>query len=122
MASSLYKIENLEYGYLWNKQIIPVIRGASLEIPTRSFSCLVGPSGMGKTTLLNLMGLLDRPLKGRLELNGKEVSKLSEKEVEQMRLHDLGLIFQAFYLIPTLTVLENTTYFLPSLGVSGQEA
>lgn len=120
--SDLYKIENLHYGYAWGKQFIPVLKGCDLVLPQNSFSCLVGPSGMGKTTLLNLMGLLDKPKSGKLYLNGQSTSEWTESELEKKRLSELGFVFQSFYLIPTLTAFENTTYFLPSLGVDENEA
>ena len=77
---------------------------------------------MGKTTLLNVMGFLDKPQGGSLLFDGQDISKWNEGDLEVHRLKDLGFIFQAFYLIPTLTVMENTIYFLSSLGVGQQEA
>lgn len=114
----LYRIDSLEYGYEWGRQFVPVLKGVTLDVPQSSFVCLVGPSGSGKTTLLNLLGFLDRPQKGKLLFGTTDVAMLSEKELTELRLKDLGFVFQAFYLIPTLSVLENTIYFLPSLGLS----
>lgn len=119
---TLYRINSLEYGYLWGRQTVPVLRGLDLSIPENSFVCLVGPSGSGKTTLLNLLGLLDQPHGGQIEFMGKKIGGLSEHELGQMRLKDLGFVFQAFHLIPTLSVLENTTYFLGPLGLGKNEA
>ncbi len=116
--SALYRLKGLEYSYLWNKQQVPVLKGIDLELEKGCFTCIVGPSGTGKTTLLNLLGLIDTPSNGHIEFSGEDVTHLQEKEKEQVRLHKVGFIFQAFYLIPTLTVLENTSYFLPSLGYS----
>lgn len=120
--SSLYRLRNLEYSYLWNKHQVPVLKGIDLELEKGCFTCIVGPSGTGKTTLLNVLGLVDSASKGQLEFEGQDVTHLPEKDKEKLRLHKVGFIFQAFYLIPTLTVLENTSYFLPSLGYSAADA
>lgn len=120
--ASLYRLKDLQYSYLWNNQQVPVLKGIDLELETGCFACIVGPSGTGKTTLLNLLGLIDYPSQGRLEFGGDDVTHLVEKKREQVRLHKVGFIFQAFYLIPTMTVLENTSYFLPSLGYSVSDA
>ncbi|MGZ3770885.1 MAG: ABC transporter ATP-binding protein [Bdellovibrio sp.] len=120
--SALYRLQNLQYSYLWNKQQVPVLKGIDLELDQGCFTCIVGPSGTGKTTLLNLLGLIDTPSSGKIIFSGEDVTNLKESEKEQVRLHKIGFIFQAFYLIPTLTVLENTAYFLPSLGYSQAEA
>lgn len=114
--SALYHLKGLEYSYLWNGHQVPVLKGIDLELDKGCFTCIVGPSGTGKTTLLNLLGLIDSPSNGKIELAGQDVTHLKESEKETLRLHKVGFIFQSFYLIPTLTVLENTSYFLPSLG------
>lgn len=122
MADALYQIRSLEHGYPWGNTHVQVLRGLDLQVPSRSFVCLVGPSGSGKTTLLNLMGFLDRPEKGEIEFFGRSTGSSSERDLGKIRLADVGFVFQAFYLLPTLTVLENTTYFLPLLGITGAKA
>ena len=116
-SSALYEVKGIEYGYsIGGRQYTPVLKGLDLTIPKNCFSCLVGPSGMGKTTLLNLLGLLDRPKSGEILLDGVTVASLKESQLEQVRLRDIGFVFQSYHLIPTLNALENTSYFLPSLG------
>jgi ABC-type lipoprotein export system ATPase subunit len=99
-----------------------VLKGIDLEVSRGSMVCLVGPSGSGKTTLLNVMGLLEKPLKGQVIFDGHDVGRLTERELEVLRLKRLGFVFQSFFLLPTLSVMENTSYFLPSIGLSRAEA
>ncbi len=120
--SLLYKLDNIEYSYDWNHQKVPVLKGVSLDIEKSSFVCIVGPSGVGKTTLLNLIGFIESPTKGKIDFCGSSTAGLSESEKEILRLKNVGFVFQAFYLIPTLTVLENASYFLPSLGYKKEQA
>ena len=122
MESSLYSARHLEYAYDWNGKAVPVLRGLDLELETGCFCCIVGPSGTGKTTLLNLLGLIDSPTKGQLTFCGEDLSTATETQREQIRLQKVGFIFQAFHLIPTLSVLENTSYFLPLLGHSPEDS
>lgn len=122
MSSPLYQARGLEYAYQWNNQSVPVLRGIDLDLERGCFCCFVGPSGTGKTTLLNLLGLIDLPTKGRLEFCGEDVTRSDESKREKIRLKNVGFVFQSFFLIPTLSVLENTTYFLPLLGMSESEA
>lgn len=121
-TNTLYQIRALEHGYPWGKTQVQVLKDLDLTVPARSFVCLVGPSGSGKTTLLNLMGFLDRPEKGEIEFFGRKTREWNEHDRGRLRLKEVGFVFQAFYLIPTLTVLENTIYFLPHLGLNGTKA
>lgn len=122
MNSKLYSIQNLDYDYPWNGRAVPVLKHLDLELDTGCFSCIVGPSGTGKTTLLNLLGLIDSPTKGQIHFCGTSVTHADEKLKESLRLKKIGFIFQAFYLIPTLNVIENTSYFLPLLGYKDDES
>ena len=101
------KLENVwkNYGNL------TALNDINLEIDKGEIVIVIGPSGSGKTTLLNILGLIDKPTKGRVYLNQKFVGDLSEKEIANIRNREFGFIFQFFYLIPELTVIENV--FLP---------
>ncbi len=118
MSPPVIEVKGVEFDYGEG----PVLRGVDLTIAHGAMVCLVGPSGSGKTTLLNVMGLLEKPKAGSLIFCGHEVAELSESRLEQLRLRDLGFVFQSFFLIPTLSVLENTTYFLPALGLNAKAA
>ncbi len=107
-------IKNLNYHY---EKSVSIFKDASLDISSKSFSCLIGPSGVGKTTLLNIIGLIESPKSGDISILGEDTIKFNERKRENFRLHNIGFIFQSFYLIPSLTVLENTMYFLPMLNI-----
>ena len=84
-----------------------ILRGINLEIPPREMVLIKGRSGSGKTTLLNLMGCIDIPTRGEIQLNGYDTGSLSDKDLANIRLHNIGIVFQAHNLINDLTVYEN---------------
>ena len=102
---------NLIKVYLRGSEEIPAVNDISLLINKGDFISIIGPSGSGKTTLINLLGCLDNPTSGELFLGGRLIfnstRRLSENELTKIRRETFGYIFQNFYLIPTLTVLEN---------------
>jgi putative ABC transport system ATP-binding protein len=105
-ARSLTKV------YLRGSEAISAVSNASLKIHKGDFVSFIGPSGSGKTTLVNLLGCLDNPTSGELFLGGRQIfsndgRQLSEQRLTEIRREIFGYIFQNFYLIPTLTVIEN---------------
>src|SRR5437773_7792763 len=86
---------------------VRALDGVSLDIESGEVVLLMGPSGSGKTTLLSIMGCILRPSEGRVKIGGREVSRLSEREIPRVRLREIGFIFQGFNLFPTLTAGEN---------------
>ncbi|PJF37339.1 MAG: ABC transporter ATP-binding protein [Candidatus Thermofonsia Clade 1 bacterium] len=88
-------------------EIVRILRGISLEIYRGERVGIIGPSGSGKTTLLGLMGGLDKPTSGTIELDGIDISRLSESRLAEVRNEKIGFVFQFFNLVPTLTALEN---------------
>ena len=101
---------------------IRAVNDVSFTIPEGQFVAITGRSGSGKSTLLYQLGLLDRPTKGSIEIDGIEVTTLSDNEQTILRLHTLGYIFQDYAILPTLTALENVMVPLLMQGVSEKEA
>ena len=99
---------------------VEVLRGVSCQIPKGRFAFIVGPSGSGKSTLLYLMGALDHPTSGRIEVEGRDLTGMSEAEQNEYRRDRVGFIFQSFNLIKNLSALQNVVVpFLPT-GVTDQ--
>lgn len=98
------------------------LNGADLDVPRGEVMLLKGPSGSGKTTLLSIMGCILRPTAGEVWINGAEVARLPESKLPDVRLHNIGFIFQGFNLFPALTAAENVALTLRLKGVSGGEA
>lgn len=92
---------------------LEVLKGINLSVEENEFVVIAGPSGSGKSTLMNQVGVLDIPTKGKILLEGKDIAKLSESDLAQLRGKKIGFIFQQFNLIPTLTALENV--ILPTI-------
>ena len=88
---------------------VPALQGLNLKIKPGEFVAIMGPSGSGKSTAVNMVGCLDVPTKGKILLDGKDISKLSESDLAQIRGQKIGFIFQNYNLITTLTALENIT-------------
>ena len=100
---------------------VQAVRGVSLTIERGEFTALAGPSGSGKTTLLNLIGGLTRPTEGRVWVAGREVSRMSNRELARLRLEEVGFVFQAYNLLPVLTALENAEFPMLLQGVPAEE-
>ena len=107
MQKSIIQLENVWKVYLLGKIKLEALKGVSLDISRGDFVSIMGPSGSGKSTLLNMIGCLDVPTKGKIILDGKDVSDLTEDELSQLRGRTIGFVFQTFNLMPHLTALEN---------------
>ena len=106
------KTENVKKVYSDNGVPVHALQGIDLVIQRGEFTAIVGPSGSGKTTLLNIISGLDSPSEGRVWLNNKLISEMSGKELSDFRRDHIGFIFQAYNLIPVLTVEENVEYIM----------
>lgn len=103
----MIKVSNLTMRLPSAGRMVTILDGINLEVPEKQFLAVVGPSGSGKTTLLGLLAGLDRPTTGSIHLNGASLTELGEDELARLRREKIGVIFQSFHLIPTLTALEN---------------
>src|SRR6201987_6044373 len=93
--------------YAMGESLIRAVDGISFEIPAGEFVALLGTSGSGKSSLLNLIAGLDRPTSGAVVVEGKNLAQLSREDLARHRLHTVGMVFQSFNLIPSMTVIEN---------------
>src|SRR5437016_2245868 len=93
--------------YTLGKVVVPALRGLTLDVFEGEFLSIADPSGSGKTTLLNLIGCVDTPTSGTVEVAGQDTSKLSERALTDLRLHSIGFIFQSFNLVSVLNVFQN---------------
>lgn len=102
-------------------QAIPVLKGINLDIFKNEYVALMGPSGSGKSTLMNILGCLDSPTSGTYILNGKDVSKMADNDLAEVRNKDIGFVFQQFNLLPRLSAAENVALPLVYAGVTKKE-
>ena len=108
-------IETVHLQKIYNENSsIPVraVNGVDLKIEAGEFTAVVGPSGSGKTTLLNIIGGLDNPTNGKVLIEGKDISDMSENDLIDFRLHNIGFVFQSYNLIPVLTAKENVSFVM----------
>lgn len=112
---------NLCKTYRQGDQDIKALDHVSLEIDEGEFVCLSAPSGGGKTTLLNAIGGLDMPDSGEITIAGRRIDKLKKGELADLRLRQIGFVFQAYNLIPVLTARENVEFVMQVQGVSSAD-
>ncbi|WP_295011607.1 ABC transporter ATP-binding protein [uncultured Microbacterium sp.] len=109
---ALYRLTGVTRTYKGNGKTVTPLIGVNVEIGSGEFVTIQGPTGGGKSTLLQLLGALDRPTGGSLELSGTELSSASNRELGRIRAEEIGFVFQGFNLIPTLTARENVAMAL----------
>jgi putative ABC transport system ATP-binding protein len=120
-ASDLIVAEGVVKTYRDNGVPVKAVRGIDLTITKGEFTAIVGPSGSGKTTFLNVISGLDTPTEGKVWLAGRQLSEMSGTELSDYRRDHIGFIFQAYNLIPVLTVEENVEYIMLLQGVPKAE-
>ena len=121
MSDVIIRLENIQKSYFMGNQAIPVLKGISLDIFKNEYVALMGPSGSGKSTLMNILGCLDSPTGGKYILNNKDVSKMPDGDLAEVRNTEIGFVFQQFNLLPRLTAAENVALPLIYAGVGKRE-
>ena len=120
-AAPLVEIIGLEKSFRAGEVTTPVLRGLDLTVAKGQSVAVLGASGCGKTTLLHLVGALDRPDRGTIRIDGADISSLSRPEQARLRRERLGFVFQFYNLLPTLTACENVEVALELLPISRRE-
>ena len=121
MSEAIIKLEEIKKDYYMGSQAITVLKGITLDIFKNEYVALMGPSGSGKSTLMNILGCLDSPTGGRYILNGKDVSKMPDDDLAEVRNSEIGFVFQQFNLLPRLSAAENVALPLIYAGISKKE-
>jgi putative ABC transport system ATP-binding protein len=117
----MYKLTGVTKTYQKGRAIVHALQGVDLVIEDGEWLAIQGPTGHGKTTLLQMLGGLDRPTSGVVEFDGQDLAQLRESQVTKIRAKSIGFIFQTFNLVPTLSAQENVETALVPLGISGGE-
>jgi len=119
--SSLIQFDKLSKYYYVGNETVKAVRSIDLNIARNEYVAIMGPSGSGKSTMMNILGCLDTPTKGTYMLNGKDVSKLDNDQLADIRNKEIGFVFQTFNLLPRYSALDNVSLPLVYAGISREE-
>jgi len=103
--------------HMGKRNVVHALRGTDLTVNDGEFVAIMGPSGSGKSTLLNVIGCLARPTAGHIEIDGRDLTKLRDAELDRIRAREIGFVFQGYSLIPTRTALENVMLAAEYAGI-----
>jgi len=117
----MYTLTNVTRLYQKGRHTVPAVRDVNLQIPDGDWLAVQGRTGHGKSTLLQLLGGLDHPTSGTVEMDGRDLGRLREAEVTRLRAASIGFVFQTFNLVPTLTAADNVEAALIPLGIAWAE-
>ena len=121
MSDSLVKVDSVNKTYQRGGEKLVVLDNLNLEVPKGDFLALMGPSGSGNSTLLNLIGGLDTPTSGSVEVDGENLDKMNSKQLSNWRASHVGFIFQFYNLLPVLTAQKNVELPLLLTKLSGSQ-
>ena len=121
MNDSVILLREITRDFKLGGQTVHVLKGIDLDIQRGEYVALMGPSGSGKSTLMNLLGCLDTPTSGTYVLADRDVSRMAEKELAEVRNQEIGFVFQTFNLIPRQTALDNVALPLVYAGIGKEE-
>lgn len=113
----ILRLEHIFKDYIQGKMTVPVLKDVCLNVEKGEYVAIMGPSGSGKSTLMNIIGCLDRPTSGSYELTGRNVLSLNERQLADVRLRNIGFVFQNFQLLPRMTALDNVALPLIYAGI-----
>lgn len=119
--SSVITIRDITRDFFLGQEVVKVLKGINLNIEKGEYVAFMGPSGSGKSTLMNLLGCLDTATSGQYILNGKDVSKMSDDELAEIRNKEIGFVFQTFNLLPRTTALDNVALPMIYAGVTKKD-
>jgi putative ABC transport system ATP-binding protein len=120
-SAPIVSLRDVRRDYALGAERVHALQGVSLDVERGDYVAIVGPSGCGKSTLLNLIGVIDQPTSGTVSIAGKRVDAMSDREATSFRLHNIGFVFQRFYLMPILSALENVALPMAEAKVKGDE-
>ena len=118
---SIVECVDVKKTYRQGKVEVYALKGISLSIDKGGFVALAGPSGSGKTTMLNMIGGLDQADSGRIVVGGNVLEKMNQSQIADLRLHNVGFVFQAYNLIPVLSAIENVEFVMLLQGIPSAE-
>lgn len=119
--STVIKIRGIRRDFPLGQEVVKVLKGIDLDIEKGEYVALMGPSGSGKSTLMNILGCLDTPTAGSYELNGIDVSSMTDDELAEIRNKEIGFVFQTFNLLPRTTALNNVALPMIYAGASKED-
>ena len=120
-SQAVVELTDVKKIYSMGDAEVQALRGVSFKVCQGEFISIMGPSGSGKSTCMNMIGCLDRPSEGIVKINGKETAEMSEKELAVLRNQTVGFVFQQYFLLSSMTVLENVMLPLRYAGFEKRE-
>jgi putative ABC transport system ATP-binding protein len=117
----MLKVKNLQKHYKSGDIVVAAVNGISLEVKDGQFASIVGKSGSGKSTMLGLLGALDKPTSGSIEVDGQDITQLSDSQLIKYRCNKIGYVFQSYNLVPNLTAQENVMLPMEFAGINKTE-
>ncbi len=120
-TDTVIRIEDVWKTYEMGTQLVHALRGLSVKVSSGEYVAIMGASGSGKSTLMNIIGCLDTPTKGSYELSGRDVSRLSDNQLAEVRNRQIGFVFQTYNLLPRQNCLQNVELPLIYAGIGGKE-
>jgi len=121
VSSPIVALRDVRRDYALGAERVHALQGVTLDVERGDYVAIVGPSGCGKSTLLNMIGVIDQPTSGTVEIGGQRVDAMSDREATSFRLHNIGFVFQRFYLMPILSALENVALPMAEAKVRRKE-